>query len=234
MSPLVLILSAFVWDLRAYIAHRTDLAREVYVIAEIVAGETEANPLRRSSDPANPRLIDAFIERFASRGAGSLDVAVVARGDARADGTACPADPDGTAATWCPPTVAVRWPTDPADGLWEDARGRQRAGGDCAPSASTLPDQGDDFAATATMLVNEAAVSDDEADWLSRRMDDQEWWVVVDVCLHPGPGVFTGPLIRVGLDAMDFGSFTTRYRATWRSIHNCEVCSWCRCGPATP
>lgn len=235
MAPLVLILSAFVWDLRAFLAHRTDLVREVYVIAEVVAGETDQNPLRRTDDPANPRLIDAFMERFATRGAGSLDIAVVVRGARRRDGTECPDDPDGTAARWCPPTVAVRWPpaTDPADGLWQDAHSRLPlgGGGECVQRPPhfppPLPREGDPFDETQAMLANEAAVGANEADWISRRMGEQEWWVVIDVCLHPGPGVFTGPLIRAGMEAMDFSSFTSRLTATWRSIHNREICTWC-------
>lgn len=226
MAPLVLAFSAFIWDLRGYIAHRTDLAREVRVIAEVVSAAAD-NPLVRSGDPNDLRLVDAFIERFARSGAGSLDIAVVTRGTNRPDGTACPA-PDGTAATWCPPTVTRRWPAASAleDGLWQDARQRLAVGGDCAPSASALPAEGDDFGDAVPMLRNEAAAGTLE-NWISRRLLDDEWWVVVDVCLHPGPGVFTGPLIRAGFETFDFGSFTPRIRAVWRAVNDTTTCTWC-------
>ena len=226
MAVPVLMVAGFVWDMRAYISHRTDLAREVYVIAEVVAAAA-ANPLVRSSDPNDQRLVDAFIERFARRGAGSLDVAVVGRAALRRDSSPCPV-PDGTAATWCPPRVAVRWPpaASPADGLWPDARQRLEAGGLCAPSPSALPAESDNFGAAVPMLPNEATTAN-EADWLSRRMLAEEWWVVVDVCLHPGPGVFTGPLIEAGHSVLNFGSYTTRFRAAWRSIHEAGNCDWC-------
>ena len=226
MAPFVLMLSGFVWDVRAYISHRTDLAREVYVIAEVVAGAA-ANPLARTSDPNDQRLVDAFIDRFARRGAGTVDVAVVRRGATRHDGvTPCP-DPDGTSATWCPPTVTVRWPPATArdEGRWQDARRRLTVGGDCAGPA-TLPAEGADFAANVPMLPNEAATGNED-DWPSRRMLAEEWWVVVDVCLHPGPGVFTGRLIQAGYETVDFGSYTTRFRAAWRSIHDAATCDWC-------
>ena len=232
MAPLVLILSAFIWDLRAYIAHRTDLAREVYVIAEIIAGAV-ADPFVPVPSASAPPILDEFIDRFARRGAGSLDVAVVARGPVRRDGTPCP-DPDGTAGNWCPPRVFVRWPATPADGLWRDAGQRLPTGADCAPSASTLPDENVDLAADVSLLPNEASASANESDWLSRRMFAEEWWVVVDVCLHPGPGVFTGRLIQAGYDALDFGSYTTSFRAAWRSIHDAASCDWCNFGPTAP
>lgn len=227
LAPFVLIMAAFVWDLRAYVAHRTDLAREVYVFSELIAAEVDANPLVRSGNPAALRLVDAFIDRFEGRGAGSLDIAVVRRDDTRRDGTPCEAD-----SPWCPPLVATRWP-DPADPsnaerFWADVGGGA-AGGECTldRNRSDLPHAGDPFGPNQPMLRNEPATGATEADWISRDMDMREWWVIVDVCLHPGPGTFTGPLIQAGMEALDFGSFTAHHRGAWRSIHDRGSCDWC-------
>ena len=237
MAPFVLIISAVVWDLRAYVSHRTDLAREVYVLAEVIADQADLapnpNPIQRTNDPNAPGLLDAFIERFSARGAGTLDIAVVVRGSTDRGASNCA---DATA--WCPPEVLRRWPTTAADGVWD-------GGGDCAPSASTLPAEGDEFPADACVLPNEDGGADgnlvcgDEATateetWISRQMNPQGWWVVVDICLHPGPGVFTGPLIAAGMNALDFGSFTSRARGAWRSIHDRSVCDWCDPAGGTP
>ena len=173
-----------------------------------------------------PTLLDAFVGRFAGRGAGSLDIAIVVRDDEDRGGNPC-ADTD----PWCPPLVVQRWPwpnpaTDP-DRLWP---GGGTAGGDCAPATwdtpvrsaflSALPDQDRQFRTDRLMLPNENASAAAEAGWLSRQIGAQQWWVVVDVCLHPGPGTFTGPLIAAGMNALDFGSFVTRVRAAWASIHD--------------
>ena len=91
LAPFVLILSALLWDLRAYVSHRTDLAREVHVVAELIAAEADASPLVPSTNPLTARFLDAFMDRFAAWGAGSIDVAVVARGTTRRNGAACPA-----------------------------------------------------------------------------------------------------------------------------------------------
>ncbi len=240
LAPFVLILSALLWDLRAYVSHRTDLAREVHVVAELIAAEADASPLVPSTNPLTARFLDAFMDRFAARGAGSIDVAVVARGTTRRNGAPCPPfDPGDPAASWCPPQVYARWPATAADGRWA-AAGGGAAGGNCALSASGLPASGavlpvPDAARTcadtppdpACMLPAEDAGPGTEDEWVSRRLRDDEWWVVVDVCLHPGAGTFTGPLIAAGMNAMDFGSFVSMHRAAWRSLHERGTCLWC-------
>ena len=238
MAPFVLIISAFVWDLRAYVSHRTDLAREVYVLGEVIADQADLapnpSPLQRSSNPAAPGLIDAFIERFSARGAGTLDIAIVVRGATDRGTSNCSAGPPA----WCPPEVLLRWPETPSDGVWD-------GGGDCAPSASTLPDEGDAFPAGACVLPNEDGGADGnlvcgddgtatEETWVSRQMNERGWWVVVDICLHPGPGTFTGPLIAAGMNVLDFGGFTSHARGAWRSIHDRSVCEWCDPSGGTP
>ncbi len=233
MAPLVLVFAAFIWDLRAYVSHRTDLAREAYVLAEVISDLAERDDamtfvLERNSTA--PTLLDAFVERLARRGAGSLDIAIVVRDDEDRAGNPCAVTPPPSP---CPPLVAQRWPwpnpaTDP-DRLWSGPGGGA-AGGDCAPAAwdipvraaflSSLPDEGDQFGSDRLMLPNENASSAVEDQWFSRTIPSQQWWVVVDVCLHPGPGTFTGPLIAAGMNALDFGSFVTRVRAAWASIHD--------------
>ena len=226
MAPFVLVLGAFVWDLRAYISHRTDLAREVYVLAQVIADEADKvdnrNPIRRTNNPNSPGLIDAFIARFESRGAaGTLDIAVVGRGTTDRGSSDC-----ADASVWCPPEVIQRWPTTPADGRWA-------GGGACVLATSGLPDQGMSFAANEVVLPNENERQPNEDTWISRRIAPDGWWVVVDVCLHPGPGLFTGPLIQSGFDLakgmLDLGGTGYRFslRGAWRSIHNRGSCDWC-------
>ena len=209
VAPFVLAVTAAFWDVRAYIAHRTDLARELFVAAEVIANELDANPIDAVMGEARQRL-----ERVS---AGSIAVAVVTRGTQRGGGVAC-VDPNA----WCLPRVAVLWPTTPADGLWN-------GGGDCArdPSLGRLPARGDHFGAGETVMPNEnpgGAVP--EVDWLSRNMVPTEWWVVIDACFQPAGGLFTGAIM-AGIGVFDITDQVLRRRAAWGSVEDRASCVWC-------
>ena len=220
--PFVLALLAAVWDLRQFIAYRTELAREMYVLAEAIANDTQGG-----AGGAAPfeEAIEAAQERFEPRSAsGVIHAVVVVRGQERADGTACP---DGG---WCPPLVQVAWPgtaTDPA-GTWAEG-----ANNPCTPSGgAAFPAQGAHFATGRRVLPDEGAAGTPgdpalaEADWVSRNIGANAWWVVVDTCVEPPEGLFVGRL--AGLSAPLLRTpFVWRRRAAWPSIHDLGACAWC-------
>ena len=209
VAPFVLVITLAFWDVRSYIAYRTDLARELFVAAEVIANELNANPIES--------VMGEAIGRLAAVSAGSAAVAVVTRGTQRGGGVAC-VDPNA----WCLPRVALVWPTTPADGLWN-------GGGDCAndPSVGRLPARGDHFGAVETVMPNEnpgGAVP--QEDWLSRNMVPTEWWVVIDACFQPTGGLFTGA-ITAGIGAFDVTDQVLRRRAAWGSVEDRGSCAWC-------
>ena len=214
MVPFVLVLTGLVWDLREYIGYRTDLAREVYALAELMANATDSNPIAT--------VIAQAATRFDQHGAGSFSVAVVTRGTARGPTTACNDD-----AGWCLPRVALTWPAAAQDGLWGDMAGTR--GGQCAtPGGPALPARGEHFGAQQQVLPNE---NPDGAtppeDWISRNMRPGEWWVVVDSCLDPDRGLFAGTLDGLGVELFDPSVFVLRQRAAWGSVHELAECAWC-------
>ena len=232
LIPFVLVLTGVVWDLRSYMAHRTDLVREIHVVAEVISGDSETNII----EP----VASAFTERFSGNSAGTIDVEVVGRGTDRGTGVDCLDPYDETAALadrWCRPLVLARWPdpATPQDGLWaEDCASTllscvSTLGGDnCTAngaSRSLLPAEGAHFTGGMTVFRNETGAT--ESDWPSRDFNDAEWWVVVDVCLEPGHGLFTGRLIHAGMQAVDFSELTVGLRAAWRSINPLSICQWC-------
>ena len=231
LAPFVVALSGVVWDLRAYISHRTDLAREIYVVAEVISNRHDTNLIGR--------VATAFADRFQDNGAGSIDVALVTRGDVRRDGSACLDPYDETAANrFCLPLVQRRWPAAPADGLWSErcpplapSCVSAPGGSHCQTSGrstSRLPGEGDHFPADMAVFPNEGPDGPDPASRsLSRDFNDDEWWVVVDVCLEPGAGLFTGRLIHTSMQVLDFSGFILGSRAAWRSLHPRSNCLWC-------
>ena len=226
IMPFVLILLATVWDVRESVSHRTQLTRDMYVVAELIADHSESpSPIANVLSKLSTRLQTESV-------GGSLTAAVVVRGTERPDSTTCPAD------EWCQPEVAVRTHVSWAP---EDTA--------CAAAPDdALPSAGDHFDADATVLPNEDAIaatdttdtdtdtdtdSDDDADddpahaaWLSRNMTDDEWWVVVDACFEPSPGLFFGRLPQMAAQLFDT-SFTVRKRAAWGSVHDLDDCGWC-------
>ena len=225
--PFVLALLAAVWDLRQFIAYRTDLAREMYVLAQAVADDAVGGAGGAAPFEA---AMAAAEQRFGPRStSGVIHAVVVVRGQDRADGTTCP---DGA---WCPPMVQVAWPgtaTNPA-GTWPDGPDNP-----CAPPAGTaFPAAGDHFAAGQRVLPDEGAPGTRgdaalaEKDWVSRNIGPQAWWVVVETCVEPPPGLFVGRL--TGLSAPLLGTpYVWRRRAAWPSIHNRADCAWCASVPS--
>lgn len=243
LVPFILALSGVIWDMRAFLGHRAELAREVYSVAEVISSQTSTSPI----EP----VAEAFADRFRDAGAGSIDIAVVTRGaqrevggvnmacntfvpDADADGDE---DDDDDALNWCRPQVRVRWPgaAAPRDGLWSErcpalspSCVAQLGGNHCQEngrSTSTLPRQGEHFPSIGAVFPNEAGA--DESRWLSRLFSGAEWWVVVDVCLEPGHGTFTGRLIPAGMQALDFSELTVGVRGAWRALELLNDCDWC-------
>ena len=234
MFPFVLVMAGLIWDLREYIGHRTDLAREMYVVAEMIANEAERNPIEAAVAQAR--------EILGHRGAGAVYVTVVARGDRR-DHAAAAADPacdDDT--DWCLPMATLRWPDlDDSDQASAAVWG---GGNDCAPAdpaattpgsgfAPRLPDQGEHFPTDMPVLPHEGAdPATSRDDWPSRNLRVHEWWVVVDTCLHADPGLFGGMVLR-GLaffDASGSGLAIHR-RAAWGSQIGFADCAWCEPKP---
>ncbi|MXY55507.1 MAG: hypothetical protein F4029_09380 [Gammaproteobacteria bacterium] len=215
--PFVLILLAAVWDLRQHIAFRTELAREMYAVAEAISDDRQGTSPLQSA-------VAAIEARFRDRSdSGLVRVVVVGRGTQRADGTACP-DPG-----WCPPVVLAVWPATAADtaGTWEAVAGQNA----CSPLGISFPAVGTHFAAGHSVLPYEGDAPDGgtppaENTWVSRNMSAGEWWVVVDTCIEPEPGMFFGRF-RTVFQAMLDTSFVWHRRAVWRSIHERRDCDWC-------
>ena len=210
--PFVLALTALVWDLREFVGYRTDLAREMYTVAEVIANEPDADLIEE--------VIAQAMARFEPRSSGSIAVAVVTRGTERGSGTPCVDD-----AAWCSPRVAVAWPPTPLEGRWNDSAVCSAPG---PPGVLTLPLPGQHFAADQRVLPNENPDgAESQAEWISRNMRPTEWWVVVDSCFHPNPGVFTGRLVNLGVELFDVSQFVLRKRAAWGSVHDLVDCVWC-------
>ena len=202
IAPLLLTWVAFVWDLRQFIGIRTALAREMFVVAEIIANETNTNPI--------PVAMQQAMARLANDSAGSVEVAVVVRGTRGSCGS-----PDD----WCLPQVRLRWPGNPADGQWN-------GGGDCAGRPNRLPAVGQHFGANDPVLPNEGRGQSAE-DWTSRHIRPREWWVVIHSCIHPRPGLFGGLLAGFAADTLDITEFVFERTAAWPSIHLLADCDWC-------
>ena len=214
MAPFILIIMALVWDLREFISHRTALAREMFVVAELIASETATNPIES--------VITRVTRRLAQYGAGTVSVAVVTRGNQRAGGEPCD---DDTA--WCLPMVV-----NGGTAAWSAARANTLAGGgDCSDLTRSLPRRGSHFEKGQPVLPNEgqgaAGSPTSESMWISRRMRPEEWWVVIDSCLHPAPGWFFGRLHGLGSNRFDASQFIQFKRAAWGSIHDRAHCEWC-------
>ncbi|MDE0225724.1 MAG: pilus assembly protein [Gammaproteobacteria bacterium] len=218
LVPFILVLSAAIWDLRVFTAYRTDVAREIFVVAELIA-----NGGRWTSAASVEHVIEAAADRLAETSAGVLHVAVVVRGSARHDGTPCVNDNQ-----WCAPIVTkaffdYSFPTGT---------------GECGTVARTLPDEGNRFDVHATVLPFEnvdpdgagpkAVPSVDE--WVSRNMAPQAWWIVVDSCSHFGEGprsrLIGRRFMNIGLATLNVSPVMQR-RSVWVSIDDLSECVWC-------
>lgn len=221
ITPFLLALLGAVWDVREFVSYRTMLARDLYVAAQLIADQpVGAVPIGQVMEELRARL-EPRSE------AGTLRTAVVVRGAVRPGGAPCPA------AGWCPPRVAAVWPPagDP-DGAaaWSSTAGRP-----CATGFDPLPPSGEHFRELQRVLPNEGADPDGggpgtppPADaWVSRNMTAAEWWVVVDVCFDPNPGLFLGRLTNLSVVMFDNASLVLSRRAAWGSVHDLADCDWC-------
>ena len=218
LVPFILVLSAAVWDLRVFTAYRTDIARELFVIAELIANGTEW-----TSETSVENVIEAAAARLGETSAGVLHVAVVTRATTRHDGSACINDNQ-----WCAPMVTKAFYDYDFPG----------GTGDCRNVPRILPNQGDLFAQDATVLTYEDADPDGAGpliaptvdEWVSRNMRPQEWWVVVDSCSHFGEGprsrLIGRRFMQLGLAALDVAPVMYR-RSAWGSIDDLTDCVWC-------
>lgn len=211
VAPFVLAFAAFVLDVRTLVGFRTDVVREMFALAEVIANETRQDPMAA--------VMGEAMTEFSDDSAGTLAVAVVIRGTERGTGVPCVAD------QWCLPRVLLAWPASPDAGTWN-------APGLCATAGASLPAQGQHFPADQTVLPNENGdgTTAHQA-WLSRNMRPEEWWVVVDTCLDPTPGLlWSGALDGVIGDMFDLSGLVVRKRVAWGSVHDLADCNWC----ATP
>lgn len=193
LIPLVLVVVGLVWDLREYVSHRTVLARQMFVAAEVIANQ-DCTPANCPGDAVIASVVERAVEQLEDRGAGTITVAVVARGD-----TQDPSDPTsdcldaGGDPEWCLPRVVSRWPPVPAAPLtgewWWEGENR------CLNRPADLPIEGDHFDPTQPALPNENTGNCGTpacSDWPSRNLGDLDWWVLIDTCLHARPGLFFG------------------------------------------
>ena len=207
LAPFVLALLAAIWDLRATVAHRTDLIREMYVVAQAIADD------RDGTDVLN-KALGTLRERLEENSdSGSIRAAVIVRGDK----TPCQ---DGSDV--CRPMTGAVWPTeaDAKPGSWTDGgTGCSTAGPSPLPTASGAYFDADDW-----VLPGEP--DDKETGWVSRNLEDNEWWIALSVCFEPKPGLFLGRLVNLPVEMLDT-SAVVRRRIAWRSIHDRSDCTWC-------
>ena len=283
IMPFALLLMAAIVDLRAFAAHRTDIAREIYTVAEIVAGAalwdatTAPAALRKTMLAAVTRLSGCTAAELRNNtpcghSAGWMRVGVVARprdvpddpattgtdesnpAD-NSDGNRCNTDAAGNPLPnppFCEPELLYEVDFDTA------AAGVQRAdwGGGapddnaCAETnADTrMPAQGVQFARDAVVLPNEDADPDgpgpalapDSTAMVSRTLNSDEWWAVVEICTHFGggtstPGLFAGGMAGFTMQAFDAaGSGAWRRRVAWGAHESLNDCTWCGAIAGTP
>lgn len=243
ITPFVILLMAALWDIRAFTAFRTDIAREQYAVAELIAGGADW-----ANENAVGNVVSAAMNRLARRSAGTMRVAVVSRlrdqpgvPATNSAGQDCDTawDHDGATSTpdrlpWCEPMLLneIRPNPDPnpsaLSAMWH-------GGGDCAAVTSELPvNEGDAFGSSAPVLPQEGVPNggtiEPTSAWISRNLQPNEWWVVVEICTHFGQGdasVFTGGAL-VNLGLRTFGVPTTmRRRVAWGALETLGNCAWC-------
>lgn len=260
--PFALILMAAIVDLRAFAAHRADIAREIYTVAEIVAGAGAWNVA--TADQALRNTMQAAVDRLSGNTAGWMRVVVVARPrDNPGDPTATPpvsaVPARNSSGALCNPASPATPPFCEPEVLWEldadaNTAGLQRAewndGGGCVQDprfASQLPARGAQFPlgtpppnCANQVLPNECADPDGDgpapapahSDWVSRTLNSEEWWAVVEVCTHFGGGTSQVGLFEGGMAGFTMDAFSVRgavlfRRVAWGSIEDLNDCTWC-------
>ena len=216
--PFVLVLAAAIYDIRAFTAYRTDVAREIYTVAQVIAEADWPDP----SPLGN--VMDQVIGRLERSSAGGVHVAVVTRGNERSAGVPCPPVSDPPPGNWCDPMVSFRWPRPPD--VWSEWQGGCQA---AAGTGFTLPAEGVHFATGEAVLPNEDDGSAANT-WLSRNLTDEDWWVVVDTCSQFGSGtqlgLIGGRFVNFLLPVLDAAVVMQR-RAVWPSSRPLNECGWC-------
>ena len=211
MSTFILALMGAIWDLRTYTSYRAELAREMFVVAEAIATQIAgADPVADALVPVGQRL--GRISRV-----GRIDAVIVVRGTTRHDSTVCVDDDQ-----WCAPFATMYWP---AVDSWSDGTVT-----DCDNPAD-LPAAGDHFLATQKVLLNEdrsagGGIPLPVSEWTSRNLHVDEWWVVLDTCILPNPGVFFGAMGTLGRGVLNL-DIVIRRRAAWPSAERYVSCTWC-------
>ena len=255
LTPFLLILMAFIWDVRAYTAYRTDMAREMYTIAELLAATGDDAWTDAQKIAAAENIVDAIVDRLDDSSVGWVRAMIVTRRQdvpgppvveaINSDGRDCDAaaagadDPntawDDTTAPWCEPQLhrEIRLAT------WGDQ-------GACVDIPSRLPAQGDVFTTTQQVLPNENADPDGDGpetapshdQWVSRSLRDDEWWVVVESCSHFGrdanpddnvssPGLILPGIENISNDGLFFDARLTLYnRIAWGAVDALDKCHW--------
>ena len=210
MVPFVLALMGAIWDLRAYTSYQATLARERFVLAEAITTQVAG------TDPGGEALKAAGLRLGRIAVGGRIDAALVVRGTMRHDGSACVAD------AWCAPLVTKSWP---GAITWSDG-----TASDC-DIAADLPKDGDHFRADQEILPDDdgtarGAAAQPVSAWTSRQIEDNQWWVVLETCILPRPGVFFALLSALDTGMLDL-SFAIRKRAAWPSAQEYPACDWC-------
>ena len=211
LVPFILVLTAAIWDLRVFTAYRTDVARETYVIAELIANGGDW-----SSETSVEHVIEATADRLGETSAGVLHVAIVTRATTRHDGITPCVDDD----QWCAPLVAKAF-YDYDFNSW----------GDCRNFPRRLPNEGQLFPEQETVLPYEDADPDGPGGqvaptfdaWASRNMQPEEWWVIVDSCSHFGEGprsrLIGRRFMQLGIAWLDVSPVMQR-RSAWSSTND--------------
>lgn len=255
ITPFLLVLMAAIWDIRAYTAYRTDVAREIYDTAELLASSGRVSWSVSEKQDAAANVLLAVANRLDDRSVGWVRAIVITRLQdiagppvveaTNSEGRDCDAsvatadDPDtvwdDTTAPWCEPRVHQEIGLQ----TWGDQ-------GACANIASRLPAAGATFAANVPVLPHEDADPDGDGpatapthdQWVSRSLTDEEWWVVVEICSHFGrdanpndgidsPGLLLPGIEGLGLGANFFDARLTLYsRIAWGALERLDECHW--------
>lgn len=261
--PFALVLMAAVVDLRSFAAHRLDIAREFYTVAEVVANS--ASWPSATAQTALRKTVNAAVNRLRGNTSGWMRVAVVARPrDNPGDSTAVPPVPatqarnsdnnlcnPATNPPFCEPEVLREVDFDPvASGTqYAEWGGGTSDGNSCSDITPRMPVEGNQFAREAVVLPNEDADPDGDgpeaapasSDWISRNLESDAWWVVVEICTHFGggtstPGLFAGGMAGFAMEAFDASAAGARLqRVAWGALDPLDDCAWCGAiGAAAP
>ena len=191
---------AAIWDIRSYTAYRTDLAREMYAVAEMLAAAGDADWTNAEQTAASLNIIRAAAARLDDSSVGWLRAVVVTRlqDDAgppvveatNSEGRDCDDAVDGVddPDTAWDETVAPWWRAGSTVANWPGRSGatkapvrmsplgcqprvrRSPAPNKCCRTKAPTPD------GTGPLL----APTHDQ--WVSRALGEDEWWVVVETC----------------------------------------------------